>query len=526
MEDGVLEGTRRPAAKRGLGRGLGAILPARGVPPLPQHVSTGGFDDTGAAESRSTRGATRVERVLAQIDEILEDARLEGTAVTVVVFGLDGFRHVNAAYGHDIGDVVLDDLAGRIAGSRRAGDLAARLRGDEFVVVCPRSSGAVERVVARLAQEIERPATVSGSEHTLRATIGVTVTEPGAPRCSARSLLGEADLAMHRAKDDGARWARFDPTMQRPGWEQPLPASPPRPSPEPAAAPAPAAGRTAGVSTALRTGAARTVARSSVRYRPVVEGHSRLVTGARSSVPHGDLPLERMCADLRGWEQAAGLPSGFRIWLDLGDGSDRAQQAAPPSVPVAQAPVAMADRLSALGDAIGSAAVDAPGSGASFAVVLRGRAAASAVRDAAVRAELQRLVDSGLVLGVDVGLASSAPVDLVQLFGALWVPASLGSAEIRGIVGLGRELRLDVVAEGVDTEELAVALAAAGVTHATGSRFGGPLSSERFAGLLWASVGAHQAARWNTSARGRVGRPADVEGRSPATGWPRSTAPT
>jgi diguanylate cyclase (GGDEF)-like protein len=208
VDDRVVEGARRPLARRGLGRGLGAILPANGLP----HTDSGPGGHRLAAEDPLT-GLAQRPRLLERLDHALAQARQDGVAVAILVFGLDGFRHVNAAFGHDAGDRVLRDLGDRLSRSRRAADTVARLGGDEFAVVCPRVDGAraAGRVAARLAEEIERPIVVDGIEYRLGATIGIAVTPRGGGPWPARTLLGHADLAMHRAKDDGLRWSVFAP---------------------------------------------------------------------------------------------------------------------------------------------------------------------------------------------------------------------------------------------------------------------------------------------------------------------------
>ena len=517
MEDGVLDGTRRPQQRRGLGRGLGAILPARDLPYLPPHTGPHQIGSN-LAEPPADTAATVPAKLESAIDKLLEDARLEGTSLALVAFGLDRFRHVNAEFGHDVGDALLIQLAERTARSRRAGDVVARLRGDEFVVVCPRATSALERTVARLATEIERPLVVAGAEHRVRATFGVTVTEPGAPNCSPRSLLGEADVAMHRAKDDGARWARYEPAMRQPDvaerrQESPESAASPvvaRRGPEPPRQPE------------------ERSATASVRYRPVVDAHSRLVAGARSSFAPSELPLARLAGDLRGWDGAAGLPPGFRVWLDV-------SASAATVAPTAGAEV-LRHELAALAASLDQAS-GPDDVGRRIGVVLRGTAAADTADDPGLRPLLTGLVAYGVGVGVDVGALT--PASLTRLgelpLEMLWVPAALlhdapdrpgSTAVATAIAAIGRDLGIDVVVDGADTESVVAAMTELGFHLATGALFGGPLSAERFAGLLWASVGAYQAARWNTASGDRGGRPEDDDGGSSGSASPTRTAPT
>ena len=216
MDDGVVEDARRTVARRGLGRGLGAILPARSLP------STMSLVDQAVAGTTVLTG--RAELV-ARLDLALAEAHRDDVALTVVVFGLLGFRHVNAAYGHEVGDALLHEVGARLVRMGRAGDVAGRLSGDEFALALPRTDAAVtgDRLVGRLHDVVARPVVAGGAEHRLRAAFGAAVSRPGAPAAAGRALLRQADLAMHRAKDAGVRWTLFEPARaghahQRPWW--------------------------------------------------------------------------------------------------------------------------------------------------------------------------------------------------------------------------------------------------------------------------------------------------------------------
>lgn len=209
--------------RRGLGRGLGAILPSHNPRPLGVLLQVAGRHLGPRPAGDPLTGLANRPELIERLDEALQQAQRERTALAVVVLGLDGFRHVNAMYGHSVGDTLLRDLGSRLAASRRAGDLVARLGGDEFAMVCPRvgspESGC--RMAGRLREEMAAPLLVDQVEHRLEATMGLVVTEPGVALESGRALLRRAHLAMQRAKDAGERWAMFEPLIdahQRPRW--------------------------------------------------------------------------------------------------------------------------------------------------------------------------------------------------------------------------------------------------------------------------------------------------------------------
>jgi diguanylate cyclase (GGDEF)-like protein/PAS domain S-box-containing protein len=133
----------------------------------------------------------RLEQGIARLDR--HDATLG-----VLFIDLDGFKSVNDDHGHAVGDSVLVEVATRIAHAVRPGDTAARVGGDEFVVVADdvdeaRSLAIAERVAAAVAATLE----VEDVQVGLGASIGVTLAGPGE---SVDDILNRADQAMYRAK--------------------------------------------------------------------------------------------------------------------------------------------------------------------------------------------------------------------------------------------------------------------------------------------------------------------------------------
>ena len=120
---------------------------------------------------------------------------------TLLFIDLDGFKEINDAHGHELGDHVLVQTAGRIAQNIRAGDTAARLGGDEFVVLCENTgTNDAEVVAARVVDAIRLPITSTAGILSVTASVGVA--DAGAS-LSAEDLLKGADLAMYRAKRAG-----------------------------------------------------------------------------------------------------------------------------------------------------------------------------------------------------------------------------------------------------------------------------------------------------------------------------------
>ena len=159
-------------------------------------------------------GAANRRRLLARLDE--ECARSHRTLqpFTLLVIDLDGFKGINDSHGHAAGDECLR-LFTRAAQSRlRAGDLLARMGGDEFCIVLPSTTLREGAVVARQVLDACRmqPLQWNGVTLPLSASIGVAQWRPEIGLHAAR-LMAAADRALYVAKQDGRNgYAVFDVT--------------------------------------------------------------------------------------------------------------------------------------------------------------------------------------------------------------------------------------------------------------------------------------------------------------------------
>jgi diguanylate cyclase (GGDEF)-like protein len=141
----------------------------------------------------------------------------QGRGLAVHFIDLDRFKDVNDNFGHDGGDAVLRTFAERLRALTRHNDEVARLGGDEFVVLQTDIDGAVdaEDFASRVAAALSVPVTFNS--HEIRATVSVGFALSSADGASAERLLKCADLALYRAKADGRNCVRrFLPEMD---WE-------------------------------------------------------------------------------------------------------------------------------------------------------------------------------------------------------------------------------------------------------------------------------------------------------------------
>jgi diguanylate cyclase (GGDEF)-like protein len=137
--------------------------------------------------------------VLTLLDRAAENRRPHG----LVLLDLDRFKTVNDTYGHEAGDDLLGQVGARLAALPAPVALAARLSGDEFVLLVYGTPADVQ-AAAHAAWHAVRAAPAMLGDHpvTVQASVGYAYARPGG---HPRDLLGAADLAMYRAKTGTAQ---------------------------------------------------------------------------------------------------------------------------------------------------------------------------------------------------------------------------------------------------------------------------------------------------------------------------------
>ena len=142
--------------------------------------------------------------VLDLLHRELERAARAKTATSVLMLDLDHFKKINDTHGHMTGDVVLREVANRIAQSVRSYDLVGRYGGEEFLVVLPACDKAeVERSANRIRLAIaSAPILTASSEIPVTASIGAAVIA-GDAAASEKDALLAADKALYEAKNSG-----------------------------------------------------------------------------------------------------------------------------------------------------------------------------------------------------------------------------------------------------------------------------------------------------------------------------------
>ncbi len=382
--------------------------------------------------------------------------------VSLAMIDIDHFKLVNDSLGHRAGDDLIREVAVRIRNVARGNDVVARLGGDEIVVLSPLTDlDSAEMLAARIQAALRAPLSISGTELHVTASIGVA--------CTANStsiqddLLRNADVAMYAAKRQGPGVvARYDARMVAEATDR----------------------------LALQSEMHRAINQNefAVHYQPIVLAETRKVasyealvrwpradgmvlpegfipTAESSGLIHdlGDRVLELIVADLAATTVKV-LP---RVWMNLsGQALMRRNCASRILAAVGEHGVAL-DRLG----------VEVTES------VLMGDVAL-------VERNLTQLRDHGMSVSLDdygTGWASLSaikrfPIDVVKIdrtFTAGLTTNALDRAIVRGVAEIGRVLRLEVVAEGVETEEQAWIAQDLGCTELQGYRYGAaaPLST-------------------------------------------------
>jgi len=394
---------------------------------------------------------------LDRIQRALDRRRPVDSCLAVLAVDLDRFKVVNDSIGPVHGDAVLLEVARRLQEVLRAGDTAARPSGDEFVVVCEDVSGASEAtlIADRILGALRVPVVVDGRVVVPTGSIGIALSTERDR--DATALLRDAGAALHRAKENGAdSWALVDDELRRRAVDR------------------------FDIEHQLRAGLARGELR--LHLQPIVDVATAHVVGREALVrwQHPERGLLGPAWFLPVAEES-GLIDDLGRWV-----------------------LAEAVRIAAATPQLGYVAVNVspsqvrrPGlSGDVEEALARGGLAPSnlvieltesVMLGAATegRRQLTELDDLGVRLVVDdFGTGFSAlshlrdlPVSGIKVDRSF--TAGLGRDRqcdriVEALTGLAQGLGVDIVAEGVETEEQRAVLAGIGCEHAQGYLFGRP----------------------------------------------------
>ncbi|NGN99614.1 EAL domain-containing protein [Grimontia sp. S25] len=152
-----------------------------------------------------------------RLKHAMKQAKRHRQFIAVIFLDLDGFKPVNDTYGHEVGDVLLQQLALRMKNALRDSDTIARIGGDEFVAVLTdlHSPESCQPLLPRLLAATSEPIDVNGHLVQVSASFGIT-TYPQSEEVNSDKLLRQADYAMYQAKLKGKRrYHFFDAELER-----------------------------------------------------------------------------------------------------------------------------------------------------------------------------------------------------------------------------------------------------------------------------------------------------------------------
>jgi diguanylate cyclase (GGDEF)-like protein len=411
---------------------------------------------TGLANRRALR------RRLAELSKSIEMP----VAITLLALDLDGFKEINDTHGHAAGDACLRRIARRLRTALGPGVLVARTGGDEFALIWTGTEGTVpDHLIEKIFEAVHAPIIWHGHGFQLSCSIGAATRQDGC-RFVADDLLHEADLALYEAKREGKNcWRLFRTELKTATIERNA------------------------VLKAAREGLSRD------RFRLFFQPKVLLANGAHS----GFEALLRLIAE----DGSVVTPGSFAAALEdaslstaLGDF-------------VMEAAVQQARAWTRAGVKFGNIAINLSASqlrSPRFAQQFLDRLAASELPSRLVSVEVtegvflssqadvvtancRALKEGNVSIAFDdfgTGYASLThlrdfPVDTIKIDRSFVGGLERGGnslAIVNAIVGLGNNLGLDVVAEGVETQGQQEFLSAIGCRFAQGFLFGRPVSAE------------------------------------------------
>ncbi len=144
-----------------------------------------------------------------ELNELIYRSRRYRYSSAIIYVDLDGFKHVNDHFGHDAGDRLLIQIADNFKGIVRQTDSVARIGGDEFIVLITDIDGETSLItkIEHLLNEVSKPLDFEGHKISVGASIGIALYPDHGDK--AEILLHSADQAMYQAKNQGKNRFRF-----------------------------------------------------------------------------------------------------------------------------------------------------------------------------------------------------------------------------------------------------------------------------------------------------------------------------
>ncbi len=389
---------------------------------------------------------------------------------------VDQFKLINDSLGHGAGDQLLRAIALRLSACMRAGDTVARFGGDEFVVIAQdlEDEAQARELAGRLLGELSRPFVLGENPHVVSASVGIAIG--GRDGRGSEDLIREADAAMYRAKEDGRDgYAVYDEVMRA------------------------RASRRLTIENELRQAIEQDQLR--LLYQPQVWLPDARIVGVEALVRwehprQGLLPPSEFIPVA----EQSGAIVGLGEWVLR----TAAVQAARWRRDNPETPLSIAVNLSArqvahdgleelVAELIGGLALE-PGT-LDLEItesVLMDSGETTIERLRALRTHGARIVLDDFGTGYSsLAYVKRFPIDKLKIdreFVHDLVSGNRDASIVEAIIAMARGLRVDVIAEGVETYEQAQLLTRLGCTHAQGYLLCEPVSAEAIGRILAGEV--------------------------------------
>lgn len=417
-----------------------------------------------------------------RLQQAIARARRQGTRAALLYVDMDGFKDVNDRLGHPIGDRALEIMSRRMVDTMEPGTLIGRLGGDEFAILVeglsvdddprPAAGTTIRMLLDRLTQKFH----IEGHELVLTASIGIAMFPDDADNVI--DMIRNADAAMYHAKHNGGNtYGFYSPEMNAHAVDRLL------------------------LKNELRSAIERN--EFELLYQPKIDLRNGRITGCEALLRwrhsrRGDVPpavfiplaeestlifdigewvLDQVCIDFIAWQQVVPWPGRVSVNLSLKQ-------------------LRQADFVASLENIF--ARHELTPSCVELEIT------ESTLADPGGKAlhTLDRLYQLGLHLSIDDFGTGYSSLSSLQHFpiGTLKIDQSFlqqagrehsSSAIVGAIVGLGRSLGMDVVAEGIENTEQLALLRSIGCTLGQGHLFGEPVSGARYLELLLAQQQGH-----------------------------------
>ncbi|MCE8019238.1 sensor domain-containing phosphodiesterase [Halomonas sp. MCCC 1A11036] len=160
----------------------------------------------------SVTGLPNRRYFMERLEEACEQARLRGNCLGLLYLDLQRFRQINDTQGHELGDLLLAEIAGRFSAQVEPGEFIARLGGDEFMVLLTDTRpAAMAHAIERYRSSLMAPIRLSERSFSISASVGAALFPHDAD--TAQSLFQHASIALNHAKQDSSRTRFFTATM-------------------------------------------------------------------------------------------------------------------------------------------------------------------------------------------------------------------------------------------------------------------------------------------------------------------------